>query len=75
MTITITAIVTIIAALFLLGLIVKTLWNSKLFWFAALALSIVLIPITAGLSPIALFLILLVRFTAVHKIFTAGGAR
>lgn len=75
MTITITAIATIIAALFLLGLIIKTLWNSKLFWLAALALSIVLMPLTAGLSPIALFLILLVRFSVLHKVFTTGGAR
>jgi hypothetical protein len=72
---TITTIAIIIAALFLLGVIVKTLWNSKLFWFAALALSIVLMPLTAGLSPVALFLLLLVRFALVHKALTAGGAR
>lgn len=65
----------IVACLFLVWVIMKALWNSKLFWFAALALTIVLFPVTAGLSPFALFVIVLVRLMLVSRAINAGGSQ
>ncbi len=65
----------VLAVVFLCWVIMKALWNSKLFWFAALALTIVLFPVTAGLSPFALFVIVLVRLMLVSRAINAGGSQ
>lgn len=67
--------VTIIMLLAVLVLcwVLKTLWGSKLFWIAALALTVIMFPLTAGLSPLALFALILLRLVLIGRAFNAGS--
>lgn len=65
------AIIMVIAALVLCW-VLKTLWGSKLFWIAAFALAIILFPLTGGLSPLALFGLIVLRLVLINKALTAG---
>lgn len=68
------AVLLLLAVLVLLW-VLKTLWGSKLFWVAAFALTIILFPLTAGMSPIALFSLIVLRLVLINRAFTAGGAK
>lgn len=65
----------LVLAILVLCWVLKTLWGSKLFWIAAFALSIILFPLTGGLSPIALFALIVLRLVLINKALTAGGAK
>lgn len=62
-------------SVFVLCWVLKTLWGSKLFWIAATALAIITFPLTAGLSPIALFALIVLRLVLINKALTVGGAK
>jgi uncharacterized membrane protein len=64
-----------LVAVLILCWVLKTLWGSKLFWIAALALTVILFPLTAGLSPLALFALIVLRLMLLNKAVNVGGAR
>lgn len=68
---------TILIAISLIVLcwVLKALWGSPLFWVAATALVIIMFPLTAGLSPVALFALIVLRLVLINKALTAGGAK
>lgn len=65
----------LVIAVLVLCWVLKTLWGSKLFWVAAFALTIILFPLTAGMSPIVLFLLIVLRLVLINRAFTAGGVK
>jgi uncharacterized membrane protein len=64
-----------LVAVLILCWVLKTLWGSKLFWIAALALTVILFPLTAGLSPLALFALIVLRLVMLGKAFNPGNHR
>lgn len=66
------AIIMLVAVLILCW-VLKTLWGSKLFWIAALALTVIMFPLTAGLSPLALFALIILRLAMLGKVFNSGN--
>lgn len=67
--------IVMLLAVLVLCWVLKTLWGSKLFWISALALTVIMFPLTAGLSPLALFALIILRLTMLGKVCSAGGVR
>ena len=66
--------VVILLAVLVLCWVLKTLWGSKLFWIAALALTVIMFPLTAGLSPLALFALVFLRLVLINKALARRAA-
>jgi hypothetical protein len=58
----------IVAGVWLMTQAISAVWKSRIFWIVALATSMVLIPITAGLSVAAIIGILVLRFFLIGKV-------
>jgi hypothetical protein len=67
------AVIMLIAALVLCW-VLKTLWGSPLFWISALALTVIMFPLTAGMSPLALFALIFLRLVILGKLFGRRAA-
>ena len=60
-------------AVLILCWVLKTLWGSKLFWISALALTVIMFPLTGGLSPLALFALIVIRLLMLGKVLNTGN--
>lgn len=50
-------------------------WSSPLFWILLTALSVVLFPVTLGMSPLAVVVVVMLRLTLMSRIFCPPGRR
>ena len=58
-------------ALVVLFKVMTAIWHSPIFWIAAFALTVVLFPLTSGMSPLALVSMIFLRVLLVSRIFRA----
>jgi len=62
--------VLLLAAITLVSMLtLKILWSSKVFWALLFVASILLMPVTAGMSPVAMFAIILLRLLILSMAF------
>lgn len=68
-----TILMLIIGGFILLGLmLIKALWRSPLFWVAATLLTILALPLTAGMSPLVLTALIILRVVLITRVFKAS---
>lgn len=59
----------VVTALIVLIAVLRLIWHSPLFWVAALALTIITWPITAGMSPIVFVGLIVLRLVLLSRFF------
>lgn len=61
-------IATILLVVYLTAKFAKWVWNTWVFWVLALAVTVVMFPLTAGMSPLAFIGLLVLRLVILGKI-------
>ena len=65
----------LLLAAFAVGRAVVALWNSRIFWLFAVLLTVAALPLTAGMSPLALVALVALRLVLVGKMIDTSPRR